>query len=79
MNIDPAESDLAAIDTNELVAAVTGRATQTVTAAEAAPELTPDEAEKRQNIWWYLLMGGLALLVAELVVANRLSERERFT
>ena len=79
VNIDPAESDLAPIDTSELVAAATGRATQTATAGEAVPEMTPDEAEKRQNIWWYLLMVGLALLVAELVVGNRLSRTERFT
>ena len=74
MNIDPAESDLTPIDTSELVAAATGHATQTATAATTAAELTPEEAEKRQNLWWYLLMGGLALLVAELIVANRLSQ-----
>jgi hypothetical protein len=79
VNIDPAESDLTPIDTGELVAAATGRATQVAAATTAAAELTPEEAEKRQNIWWYLLMAGLALLVAELIVANRLSEHERFT
>jgi Mg-chelatase subunit ChlD len=79
VNIDPAESDLAPIDTSELVAAATGHASQTATSTEKAAELTPEEAEKRQNIWWYLLMAGLAMLVAELVVANRLSRTERFT
>jgi len=79
VNIDPAESDLTPIDTSELVAAATGHATQQAAAAGAPPELTPEEAEKRQNLWWYLLMGGLALLVAELVVANRLSQNERYT
>ena len=79
VNIDPAESDLTAIDTGELVAAATGRASQAASTTAAATEITPEDAEKRQNLWWYLLLAGLALLVAELVVANRLSEKERFT
>lgn len=79
VNIDPAESDLTPVDTSELVAAATGRATQTTASVEGPAELTPEDAEKRQNLWWYLLLGGLALLVAELVVANRLSQNERFT
>jgi Mg-chelatase subunit ChlD len=79
VNIDPAESDLTPMDTGELVAAATGRATQALAAADAATPLTPEDAEKRQNLWWYLLLAGLALLVAELIVANRLSQRERFT
>jgi hypothetical protein len=79
VNLDPAESDLTAIDTGELVAAATGRATQAAPSAEVAATLTPEEAEKRQDLWWYLLLAGLALLVAELVVANRLSQNERYT
>jgi Mg-chelatase subunit ChlD len=79
VNIDPAESDLTPIDTSELVAAATGHAPQQGPTTATATELTPEEAEKRQNLWWYLLMAGIALLVAELVVANRLSEKERFT
>ena len=79
VNIDPAESDLAQLDAGELVAAATGRATQAAVSAETPAELTPEDAEKQQNLWWYLLLGGLALLVAELLVANRLSQTERFT
>jgi len=79
VNIDPAESDLTPMDTSEMVAAATGHASQVTTASNTVTELTPEEAEKRQNLWWYLLVGGLALLVAELVVANRLSQNERFT
>ena len=58
MNLDPAESDLTPIDTGELVAAVTGRATDAVSATTAAAEITPEDAEKRQSIWWYLLLAG---------------------
>jgi hypothetical protein len=33
--------------------------------------LAPAEQEKRQALWWYLLMAVLALLAAEAVFANR--------
>lgn len=79
VNLDPAESDLSPMDASELVASATGRATQAATAVEGPAALSPEDAEKRQNLWWYLLLGGVALLVAELVVANRLSQNERFT
>jgi hypothetical protein len=78
VNLDPAESDLTPLDPQELVAAVIGRATPLNAQREAATELTPEEAEKRQGLWWYLLVGGLLLLAAETVVANELSKRERF-
>jgi Aerotolerance regulator N-terminal/von Willebrand factor type A domain len=81
VNIDPAESDLTPIDPAELVAAVTGRATQ-VSATSTAPTETSEadvkEAEKRQALWWYLLLTGLLLLAVETVVSNRLSQGERF-
>ncbi|MDR1989454.1 MAG: BatA domain-containing protein [Acidobacteriaceae bacterium] len=80
VNLDPAESDLTSLDPAELVAAVTGHATQaTATAAGASTELTPEETEKTQSLWWYLLILGLLLLVAENIVANRLSVNERFS
>jgi hypothetical protein len=78
VNLDPAESDLTRIDPQELVAAVIGRATPVNAERETAAELTPEDAEKRQGLWWYLLAAGLLLLAAETVVANELSKRERF-
>jgi hypothetical protein len=80
VNLDPAESDLSPLDPGELVAAVTGRAAQTTASTTEAPaELTPEEAERRQGIWWYLLIAGLVLLASEMVVANQLSRSgERF-
>ena len=79
VNLDPAESDLSPIDPRELVAAVTGHATQ-VAAGPATPvqEMTREESERRQSLWWYLLLAGLLLLAAETVIANRLSRKERF-
>jgi hypothetical protein len=82
VNIDPAESDLTPLDPLELVAAVTGKAGG---ATPVPPPLTPEQtaadleqAERSQAIWWYLLLGGLSLLAAETVLANRLSRGERF-
>jgi hypothetical protein len=77
VNLDPAESDLTPIDTGELVAAVTGRASapevQPVT-----PEATREDAEKQQALWWYLLAAGMLLLGGETVLSNRLSRKEKF-
>ena len=79
VNLDPAESDLSALDPKELVATVTGRASKD--AAQPTGEagtLTSDEAEKRQGLWWYLLFGGLLLLAAETAIGNHLSRKEKF-
>ena len=77
VNLDPAESDLTPMDPQELVAAVTGRAA--MTSSQTAPaEITVEEAERRQALWWYLLVTGVLLLAAEMAVSNTLSRKERF-
>ena len=77
VNLDPAESDLAPLDPRELVASVTGRATAEV--QQTPPqEMTREEMERRQSVWWYLMLGGVGLLAAETVIANRLSRKEKF-
>ncbi|MGB7218514.1 MAG: VWA domain-containing protein, partial [Vicinamibacterales bacterium] len=78
VNIDPLESDLTPLDPSELVAAVTGHATQASQAATAPEPLSPADAERRQALWWYLLLAGLALLAAETAISNRLSQKEKF-
>jgi len=81
VNIDPAESDLTPLDPAELVAAVTGHATPTTISTPnptEASEFDVKDAEKRQALWWYLLLTGLLLLAVETVVSNRLSQGERF-
>ena len=74
VNVSPAESDLATIDPEELVSAVTstglGERRATVSAT-----LTPAERERRQGMWWYLLMVALLVLVAETTISNRLPNR----
>src|SRR4029077_3230626 len=60
VDIDPAESDLAVMDANEFTAAVTGHAGPQVAAAAATQEPeTPQDLERRQALWWYLLLGGI--------------------
>jgi hypothetical protein len=80
VNLDPTESDLTPLDATELVAAVTGLARPGATASPQAPaQLSAADAEKRQGVWWYLLLAGLLLLASETAVANYLSRNERFT
>ena len=64
--------------TPELVAAVTGRAGDATTQAAAAADVSVEDVEKQQGLWWYLLFAGLLLLAAEMLVSNRLSRQERF-
>ncbi|MDP7338442.1 MAG: BatA and WFA domain-containing protein [Vicinamibacterales bacterium] len=75
VNVDLAESNLERVDPQELVAAATGRAAgdRSVTAER---ELEPDDLERRQTLWWYLLIGALGFLASETVVSNRLSRTE---
>jgi hypothetical protein len=73
-NLDVAESDLAALDPEELVASVTFREMET---ADAGATETPADHERRQGFWWYLLAGALGLLAAESMLSNRLSRAAR--
>jgi hypothetical protein len=73
VNVDVAESDLSEIDPAELVSALTAATPDT--RRNASQALAPAEQEKRQALWWYLLMVVFALLTAEAVFANRRSAR----
>jgi hypothetical protein len=73
VNVDVAESDLAALDPAELAAAVNVPAAGTRGASAVA--LAPAEQEKRQALWWYMMVVVLGLLITEAVLANRRSVR----
>lgn len=75
VNIDPAESDLSSLQPAEFLATITGPTAVAAGQAFDVPELTPVDMEKRQSFWWYLLVGGLAALLAEAVVSNWLSKK----
>jgi hypothetical protein len=75
VNVDLAESDLSHFDPAELVAALTARPSQRGgTAATGAPlPGTALDLERRQSIWWYLLVAAALVLAAETLFANRMS------
>ncbi len=75
VNLDPAESDLAPMEPTEFVATVTGRAVTVTPTGESLehPNLTPQDIERKQSIWWFLLLAGVAALLAEALLSNRLS------
>ncbi len=76
VNLDPAESDLVPLEPNQFVASVTGRAAVTPAGQSLEhPELTPQDVEKKQSYWWYLLVAGVLALLVEAVLSNRLSAR----
>ena len=71
-NVDLAESDLTRIDPKEVTVAVTGHPGGGGPAGE--PTTVPDEVqEQAQRIWWYLLLAGILLLIAETWLARRLA------
>ena len=63
-------------DPRELVAAVTARSARAE--ANRGPTTlpgTPEELERQQRIWWYLLFAGVLVLAFETLLSNRLSRR----
>jgi hypothetical protein len=72
-NVDVRESDLTAVDVEELGAALAPPGSADATTQAAAVEQTPSERESSQGLWRYLVLAVLLLLVAEVFVANRLS------
>ncbi|HUQ89481.1 MAG TPA: BatA and WFA domain-containing protein [Vicinamibacterales bacterium] len=72
-NVSLAESNLDRMDPKELVAAMTGNG---ATGSTPSQDVLPDEAQElAQRVWWYLLFAGILLLIAETVLAHRLSRR----
>jgi hypothetical protein len=72
VNVDAAESDLSHLDPQDIVVAVTA------INADRAPGSdfnvgTPQDQERRQKVWWYLLTAAVLLMVGETLLSNRLS------
>lgn len=72
-NVDPVESDLTAMDPKEIVAVAAGGGEEGQAARSQVP-LTPEEQERGQRLWWYLLSAGVLLLGAETLLSNRMSK-----
>ena len=75
VNLDPAEANLARIDPEELKASVLASNGGSVAGAVAADAPTREDSERRQTIWWYLLVLAGVLLATETLMSNRLSRR----
>ncbi len=73
-NLDLTESDLSSVDPVEVTVALSSWDTDGVQAAGVG---TPEEQDRRQRVWWYLLVAALALLAAETLWSNRLSRLAR--
>ncbi len=70
-NPDTSESNLAQLDTQEMRAALAGGAAAGAASGETVT-VAPEDQERRQNLWWYVLMAGFALLGLETFISNRM-------
>jgi hypothetical protein len=74
VNLDLSESDLSSLDPEEVAAAVSSREVESI---QAVGDWTPEDQDRRQRVWWYLLVSALALLGIETFWSNRLSRLTR--
>ena len=70
VNSDGAEGDFTKLNFNEFVVGVTGGA-GSAEGADANRNLSGEEIEGRQRVWWSLLLFALLLLLAESFLARR--------
>jgi hypothetical protein len=77
VNLESGESDLSSLPPAEFVKTATGRPVVTTGGDLEHPEETREDIEKKQAIWWFLLAGGVAALVGESVLSNRLSRNRK--
>lgn len=73
VNVDPTESDLSHLDPQDVVVAVTAVNGQQQMGSDVNAA-TPQDQERRQKVWWYLLLGALLLMGVETMLSNRLSK-----
>ncbi len=71
VNVDRAESETARWNPDELRAAITSG--DTLATAGGAAVLTAAERESRQRVWWFLLVAAAMVLLAESLLASRIS------
>lgn len=75
VNLNPAEANLARIDPEELKTSALAGAGVGVAGSITADAPTREDTERRQTIWWYLLVLAGILLATETLMSNRLSRR----
>jgi hypothetical protein len=72
VNVPGRELDLSRFDPTRLTHSVSP-ASDTPAGATTPAEVDRAERERKQSIWWYLLLMAATLLVVESVLAHRLS------
>jgi hypothetical protein len=73
VNPDPAESNIDALDPEEMLSAIRPAGEAGARTAALAAELSPADKERRQALWWYLMVSVAALALIETVLAGRFS------
>jgi hypothetical protein len=73
-NVDLSESDLAGVDPAEIATVVAGNSTAQAATGSAVEPPRDEVTEQSQRLWWYLLLAGMLLLIAESLVASRMSK-----
>jgi len=72
VNPDPAEGDLTPMDLDAFEAAVSPTGGSATVASPVNATVSQAERERRQGLWWYLVIGALILALAETLLSNRL-------
>jgi subtilisin family serine protease len=75
VNLDPAESDLTELPPTDISSAVGTASAAAAGQSFDRPVPTPVDLEKRQSLWWFLLVAGLSLLLVEAVLSNMQSKK----
>jgi hypothetical protein len=73
-NVDLSESDLAGVDPAEITRVVAGSAAAQAATGSGVEPPRDEVTEQSQRLWWYLLLTGMLLLIAESLVASRMSK-----